>query len=167
MSINCIMFMDGVTLNSSFVVALISSQCLCFMPGSHTNNMSGASSSSNDLVSCKSSLQHRAAFSRDSPFFSRTLETRANWEPNSPALEAAASASTWGSGSSCQAWLCSTHSLAQVQSLSRGPNSLVHDFSLCGNQPVNQVLAISAPRSSERPKLGHDVPLVHATQYGE
>ncbi len=28
---------------------------------------------------------------------------------------------------------------------------------LCGNQPVSQVLAISAPRPSERPKLGHDL----------
>ena len=32
---------------------------------------------------------------------------------------------------------------------------------LCGNQPVSQVLAISAPRPSERPKLGHDLREIH------
>ena len=34
---------------------------------------------------------------------------------------------------------------------------------LCGNQPVSQVLAISAPRPSERPKLGHDPREIHST----
>ena len=36
---------------------------------------------------------------------------------------------------------------------------------LCGNQPVSQVLAISAPRPSERPKLGHDLRAMHATAF--
>ena len=36
---------------------------------------------------------------------------------------------------------------------------------LCGNQPVSQVLAISAPRPSERPKLGHDLREIHSTEY--
>ena len=33
---------------------------------------------------------------------------------------------------------------------------------LCGNQPVS--LAISAPRPSERPKLGHDLREIHSSQ---
>ena len=32
-----------------------------------------------------------------------------------------------------------------------------------GNQPVSQVIAISAPRPWFRPKLGHDVPLIQST----
>ena len=36
---------------------------------------------------------------------------------------------------------------------------------LCGNQPVSQV--ISAPRSSERPKLGHDLREIHSTESSE
>ena len=38
---------------------------------------------------------------------------------------------------------------------------------LCGNQPVSQVLAISAPRPSERPKLGHDLREIHSTDWSE
>ena len=36
---------------------------------------------------------------------------------------------------------------------------------LCGNQPVSQV--ISAPRSSERPKLGHDLREIHSSSESE
>ena len=38
---------------------------------------------------------------------------------------------------------------------------------LCGNQPVSQVIAISAPRPSERPKLGHDLREIHSTESRE
>ena len=38
---------------------------------------------------------------------------------------------------------------------------------LCGNQPVSQVLAISAPRPSERPKLGHDLRGIPSTDWSE
>ena len=38
---------------------------------------------------------------------------------------------------------------------------------LCGNQPVSQVLAISAPRPSERPKLGHDRRGIHSSSESE
>ncbi len=42
-------------------------------------------------------------------------------------------------------------------------DSTLNGPELCGNQPVSQVIAISAPRPSERPKLGHDLRAIHAT----
>ena len=38
-------------------------------------------------------------------------------------------------------------------------------LNLCGNQPVSQV--ISAPRPSERPKLGHDLREMPSTDWSE
>ena len=32
---------------------------------------------------------------------------------------------------------------------------------------MSQVLAISAPRPCFRPKLGHDIPLIHSTDWSE